>query len=235
MEAKEENVNEVKDVAEAPKKAVAVPTSFISKLFAKIKEEFLEVNAGMDLDFVYLGSWLVVNGKGQFVDSDDESINYGDEIEVVVAQGNQKFMVWGKEKTPEANTVLVAEDTKEKAVEMLNSLLEARPELEGYDEDSIQSKYLAYIIPVESLKEEVPKVYLLSMPSTAKIKYGKYAFDRLFKGGYKAIGIPAKTAVSKVITKIVTKEQKNNDNQKYTTFEFDAVGMFKPEDFGITE
>ena len=205
--------------------------SFVEKIFAEVKNEFLSVNAGMDLDFVYLGTWLVIDSKGRFVDADDETVVYGDEIEVVVAQGEQKFMVWGLDKTPESGKVLVGESTREKALEKLNEVLEASPDLTGYSEENIQSKYLAYVIPVETLAEEVPKIYLLSMPGTAKIKWGKYAFDGLFKGKYKAIGIPAKTAVNQVVTKIVTKEQINADKQKYTTMEFEAIKMFKIEDY----
>ena len=95
-------------------KAVAVANqSYISRMLEERRQGFMEANAGMDLDYVRMGEWLKLNKKGNFVEKDDESVSYGQTIDVVVGHGEQRWTLWGKDNTPEKGELITAEKTQE--------------------------------------------------------------------------------------------------------------------------
>jgi len=218
---------------EEPKAQLPTTQAYVSNLFEKIQTEFLEVNAGMDLDFVYMTTWLQIDAKGNFVEKNSDEVvkNYGDNLDVVIAKGEQKFSLWGKEKSPEDGQLIVAENTLEDAEAVFESWLELNPlAQERYSVSDIQSRYLAYIVPVESLTEEVPKIYTLGMAPTSKMAFGQWSFN-VFKGSYTAKGIKKNTGINNIVTKLKTVSKVNKQKENYIAIQFEAVEMFKPEKF----
>lgn len=209
--------------------------AYVTGLLTAIKEDFVKANEGLDLDFVYMGTWLVINKKGNFIEKDDETVSYGDKIDVVVGQGEKRYMLWGLQNSPEDGTLIVADKDKETAYHMLEAWLEENPSArERYSVSDIELRYLAYIVPVDSLgPDKFPKVYLMSFPPTVTISWGRYAM-KVYQGGYKHAGVPASTGVNRIVTRIVTNEKKK-DNLSWIGLDFEAVGMFNPKEYGITE
>lgn len=211
--------------------------AYIKQLLDGIKKDFMEQNAGLDMDFVYMGTWLVMNKKGNFVEKDDEAINYGDKIDVVIGQGEKRWSLWGMENSPEAGQLIVAHPEKEKAIELLTEWLEANPEAASrYSIEDLGLRYMAFVVPVNSLgkEDEMPKIYLMSFSPTNTLLWGRYAM-KVFNGGFaKTAGIKARTGANRVITRLETEERKGQSNSiSYIGLTYNAVGMFNPEDFGI--
>ena len=219
--------------AQSTEVATQATQAYVTALFKKMQDEFLAVNADLDMDFVYMTTWLSIDSKGNFVEKsgDDVIENYKDEIDVVIAKGEQKFSLWGHEDSPEDGQLIVAEDTREEAEEVFKEWLELNPQAaERYDVSHIQSRYIAYIVPVASLTDETPKIYTLGMAPTSKMAYGQWGFN-LFKGSYKAKGIPKGSGINQVVTKITTVSKTNKQKQNYIALQFDAVELFKPEKY----
>lgn len=212
------------------KKEETKAMAYVSNLFVELQKEFLEANAGLDLDFVYMTAWLSIDGKGNFVEKNGDTIvkQYKDVIDVVIAKGEQKFSLWGKEKSPEDGELIVAEDTREAAEEMFMQWAENNPEAaKRYDVNDIQSRYIAYVVPVETLKDD-PKIYTMGFAPTSKMSYGQWAF-KVFKGAFADKGIPKNTGINKIVTRIMTESRTNSQKQSYTSLSFEAVEMFNPE------
>lgn len=230
----EQNKNEVVTTQENKPAVQAGGSNYITAILEETKRGFVEANEGLDLDYVRMGDWLKLNKKGNYVEKDDEEVSYGDSIDVVVGAGEKRFMVWGKDNTPEKGELIVAEHDEETAREVLGQWLMENPDAaERYTVDDIALRYLAYVVPVSTLGgEDFPKIYLISFAPGDTIGWGRYAMS-IFKGKYKALGIPAKTGANKVVTRITSEERENSDKESYLGHDFQAVGMFKPEDYGI--
>lgn len=214
------------------KVAEAANNTFIVDILESIKQDFLSVNQGLDLDFVYIGDWLKISKKGDFIERDNEDMNYGDSIDVVIAQGEKRWTLFGEQDSPEDGQLLVAEQEQEDAEAALGEWLMSNPEAaERYSADDLELRYIAYIVPVESLGQEFPQVYLISFPKSTTIGFGKWTMQ-VFKGRYKDQGVPARTGINKIVTRMTTKEMKGN-NFEWIGIEFDAVGMFRPEEYNI--
>jgi hypothetical protein len=223
---KEEKVEKPKDVSTTGKNLPSnnqVP--YAVQLLTKMKEDFTAANAGLGLDYVYMGQWLVINKKGQFVERDNPDVKYGDRIEVVIGMGEERFTLWGKQGSKEQGTLIIAEKTRELAENKFMEIAHTLDDSANYAPEDIQSRYLASVIPVDTLEDEVPKIYLLSMPQTAKLAYGKWAFS-LFNGQFAKDGFPRGTSVPSVVTAITTIEKDTGDFS-YVTMEFEAVKKFE--------
>lgn len=211
-----------------------LPANQITNLVKEIQEEFLKANEGQDLDFVRMGSWLTITSKGQFVEKDDETINFGDVLDVVIGMGEQRFMLWGAKNSPEDGQMLVSATNQVEAEQTLMEFLETHPDaVERYTMDMIQSRHLIFVIPVSEFNPENPvetPIYLLALSPTAKIAYGHYTMA-VFRGKFKANNVPARTGIKDVVTRISTVEKTNADKEKYLTFEYEALGLFNPNDF----
>lgn len=234
VETKEESKNEV---AETKKNEVATTNkSYITAILEETKQGFLETNQGMDFDFVRMGDWLSVNKKGNFVEKEDEEVSYGDTIDVVIGYGEQRWSLWGHDDTPEEGQLIVAEKNQEDAIAALGEYFNLNPEAaERYTYDDIRLRYMASVIPVESLKpDDFPQIYLVSFSPTDTIIFGKWAM-RVYQGKYKKFGILARTAVSNIVTRLKTAERKSRSNaaQSWLGIDCEPVGIFKPEDYGI--
>jgi len=194
--------------------------SYAVRVIRKLKDEFMKANEGLGLDYVYMGQWLVVNKKGQFVERDNPTTNYGDKIRVVIGAGEERYTLWGKQDTAEMGQLLIAEPTeaaaRAKLDEIQNTLTAGK-----YHAEDIQSRYLATVIPEESINAEVPKLYLMSFSPTAKLAYGKWGLN-LFSGAYAAMGFPRGTSVPSVLVEISTIEKTGNSTT-YITLDFTAV------------
>jgi hypothetical protein len=214
----------------------APQVNYIMQILDESKREFVEVNVGMDLDYVRVGEWLKLNKKGNYVESGDENVSYGDKVDVVVGMGEQRYMLWGKDKSPEKGQLIVAEKTMDEAKEVLGGWLAENPEAaERYVEGDIALRYLAYIVPVETLSpDEPPRIYIFDFPPGDTIGWGKFA-KAIFDGKYKALGIPRKTPVNRVVIRFTSEERKNADNETYLGTKFEPVGLFNPADYGIAE
>lgn len=211
-------------------------TSYVAAILEQSQREFLEINEGMDLDYVRLADWLKLNKKGNYVDAADDTINYSDTIDVVVAQGEQRYMLWGADGSPESGQIVTAERTRDEAEAALGEFLAANPEAAArYSNDDIQLRYLCYLVPVATLEPgESPLVYVFDLPKGDTIGWGKYA-KAVFDGKYKQIGIPRRTAINNVVTRFTSEERKNNNNESYLGTKFEPVGVFNPADYGLAD
>lgn len=215
---------------------VAAPQNYITVLLENVKHQFLEANAGLGLDYVRMGEYLKINKKGNFVLRVNEEQSFGDTLDVVVGAGETRYMLWGKKDTPEDGQLICVEQTEEEAKEVLAAWLEQNPEAqERYALNDIQLRYLAYIVRVEDLgPDSIPEVYLLPLSPTDTLGFGSYA--RLVYKGDKNIGIPKGCGVNRVITRMTTEERKKEGGtETFLGIKFSAVGMFKPEEFGIQQ
>lgn len=211
-------------------------SNYVAVILEQTQREFLEANAGMDLDYVRMGDWLKLNKKGNYVEAADDTISYGESIDVVVAQGEQRYMLWGQDGSPEKGQIITAEKTREEAEAALDAWLMENPEAaQRYSHDDIDLRYLAYMVPVETLKpDETPLVYIFDFPKGDTIGWGKFA-KAVFDGKYKALGIPRKTAINRIVIRFTSEERKNTSNESYLGTKFEPVGLFNPADYGITE
>lgn len=210
-------------------------TAYITQLLNNTFEEFQKANDGLDLDFVYMGSWLLVDKKGDFVDKDDETIKYKDHIDVIIGKGEKRWSLWGLQNSPEDGQLIVACREKDDAVAQLNDWLQENPEAaERYSVEDLELRYMASVVPVDALAdaEGIPKIYIMSFAPTATIAYGKYAMN-VFRGAYKKLGIPARTGLTNVVTRLSTEEQKSRRDASvsWLAITFEAMGLFKPEDY----
>ena len=93
---------------------------------------------------------------------------------------------------------------------------------------------MASVVPVDALSEAdgIPKIYIMSFAPTATIAYGKYAMN-VFRGAYKKIGIPARTGLTSVVTRLSTEEQhsRTDASVSWLAIKFEAMGVFNPEDY----
>ncbi|MEN6565891.1 MAG: hypothetical protein ABFC57_06285 [Veillonellales bacterium] len=237
MSTKDKAVQKTEDqpVVKVESKVAPVTQSYVSAILEATKQKFLAVNAGMDLDFVNMGESLKLNKKGIFVLRSDETQTFGDTLDVVIAKGEIRYMLWGAEKTPEAGTLLVSEKTPEAGQEMLEKLFIEFPEYEErYNVADIKINYAACVVPINTITpDETPEVYILFFPQTGSYSFGHYAMG-VFKGD-KSKGIPKNTGVNAVITRVGNKEDQGKDNKSYLAYTFESIGMFNPEDFGIKQ
>ncbi|MEN2464953.1 hypothetical protein [Ornithinibacillus sp. JPR2-1] len=238
-----ENTEEVKqeevknEVATTQKNEVAATNkSYITAILEETKQGFLEANQGMDFDFVRMGDWLTVNKKGNFVEKEDEEVSFGDSIDVVIGYGEQRWSLWGADDTPEEGQLIVAEAKQEDAIEALAEYFKLNPDAqERYTYDDIRLRYMASVIPVDSLKpDDFPQIYLLSFSPTDTILFGKWAM-RVYQGKYKRVGIPPRTAVNNIVTRLKSVERKSRTNaaQSWLGIDCEPVGVFNPADYGI--
>lgn len=207
--------------------------AYITNILKGIMDSFIAANDGLDMDFVYMGSWLVIDKKGNFVEKDDDAIKYGDHIDVVVGQGEKRWSLWGAQNSPEDGQLIVACKEKPDAEAMLTAWLQENPEAESrYSVADLELRYMAFVVPVDTVNgEDMPKIYLMSFAPTATISWGKYAM-KVFQGGFKAAGIKAGTGVTSVVTRITTSEKKGKDPSiSWLGIDFEAMGLFNPEDY----
>ncbi|WP_332648828.1 hypothetical protein [Lysinibacillus sp. 54212] len=211
----------------------ATGSSYITMILEETKRGFIEANAGMDLDFVRMGDWLTIDSKGNFVEKDDDTVKYGDSIDVVVGYGEQRYSLWGHEGSPEEGQLIVAEPKRDDALAALGEYLAQNPEAaERYSEEDVKLRYMAYVVPVATLTpDDFPKIYLMSFSQTDSFGWGRYAMN-CFQGKYKNAGVPSRTAVNKVVTRLTTAERKQ-ESRKWIGIDFTPVGLFDPKDFGI--
>lgn len=229
----EEVKNEVAETKSQAPAVVATGSSYITAILEETKRGFVEANAGLDLDFVRMGDWLTIDSKGNFVEKDDETVKYGDSIDIVVGHGEQRYSLWGQEDSPEEGQLIVADPDRDQALAALGEWLAANPEAaERYDESDVKLRYMAYVVPVATLSaDDFPKIYLMSFSQTDSFGWGRYAMN-CFQGKYKATGVPARTAANKVVTRLTTAERKQ-DTRKWIGIDFTPVGIFDPADYGI--
>src|SRR5699024_10118391 len=142
--------------------------------------------------------------------------------------------------TPEEGELIVAERDQTEAFEAFNQYLELNPDAaERYSYDDIKLRYMAMVVPVDSLKDgEFPQIYNISLSPTDTIVFGRWAMSVYQgKGIAKQVGIPRGTGVNKIVTRLKTVERqsRSNKSQKWTGIDFEPVGMFNPEDYGIQQ
>ena len=212
--------------------------AYITGLLNSIKEDFIAANDGLDMDFVYIGTWLTVNKKGVFQEKDDDSIKYGDTIDVVVGQGEKRWSLWGLKDSPEDGQLIVACKEKADAEEQLQAWLNENPDAASrYSLNDLELRYMAFVVPVSTLSADgFPKIYLMSFPPSATIAWGKYAM-KIYQGNYKGQGIPPRTGVNRVVTRLTTEEQQSKTDKSisWLALQFEAIGLFNPADYGLEE
>lgn len=219
--------------------AVAVQNTqpaYITQLLNDLMADFMMANEGLDLDFVYMGTWLIFNKKGVFHEKDNPDVAYGDHIDVVIGQGEKRWSLWGLQDSPEDGQLIVSCKEKVDAEAALAVWLEANPDAATrYSMDDLELRYMGYVVPVSSLGkgDEMPKIYIMSFAPTNTIAFGKYA-QGLYMGNYKNMGVPQRTGANKVVTRITTVDKKGK-NTSWIGLEFQPVGMFNPADYGIQE
>jgi hypothetical protein len=221
--------------------STASGAAYITELLTKLQEEFLLANAGMQLDFVNMGTWLHLNKKGNFEELDNPAVCFGDTLDVVIGYGEQRWSIWGEKDTEDDGRMIVARTTKEDAQRDLDAFLAEFPDKHGfYNHDSIKLRYISYVVTIQHIKEaaangEFPKVYLLAFSPTDTFGFGKYARD-IFNGNdsSKAVGIPQRIGVNRVITRLYTVTKKGRrSSEEFNSIECQPMGLFNPADFGI--
>jgi hypothetical protein len=137
-------------------------------------------------------------------------------------------MLWGAKDSPEEGELLIAADTMDEAMaqyEMNSENWTGNPK-EPYTPQSIQSRYLAQVIPVDSIRSGSPQIYMISFAPTSKWAFGSWA-KSLFLGNI--AGFPQGTPVAAVVTRMKTVErQQKNSTNTYIAIDFEAVDFFKP-------
>jgi hypothetical protein len=217
--------------------AVAPGQAYVLKILAEKKANFEAANPGIELDYVRMGKWLVTNKKGQFVEKDTkgtpEEVNWGETIDVIIAQGEKLWSLWGKKDTDLDSVLIVAEKEQKDAVEAFREWAAANPKYaEDYSESDIALRFRYVHVPVASIKpDEYPEVYLSAFSPTATISFGQYARD-LFEKGDKAKGIPKGSGVSAVVTRLYTKELSNGNNE-WCGVLCEPMGLFNPAEYGL--
>ena len=211
------NVNVPVAVEPAPN-AVAKEGRFS---FAKMKADFLATNAGLGLDFVTLASWLYIDGKGCFYNKDSEEV-YGDKLNVVIGGGQERYTMWGKEGTAQAQTCVITADTREQAEIMFNKLAAEDDKFDAsqYTYEDIKEGYIAQLVTEKSMGSDMPEILVYAMPVTAKYNFKAFV-AKLFKGQYP--GFKKGTSATAVIIQMTTVSKKFGANKKYTTVEFSPV------------
>jgi hypothetical protein len=218
----------------------ATGAAYITELLETLKRDFLAANAGMQLDFVNMGTWLHLNKKGNFEELDNTAVCFGDTLDVVIGYGEQRWSICGEKDTEDDGRMIVARTTKEDAQRDLETFLLEYPEKSAiYNTDSIKLRYISYVVTIQHIKEaaangEFPKVYLLAFSPTDTFGFGKYA--RSVFDGFKELGIPQRTGVNRVITRLTTVTKKGRrSSEEFNSIECQPMGLFNPADFGITD
>lgn len=213
-----------------------VGANYVELAVRQVMQDFLAINEGLDLDFVRMGDYIRINKKGKFYDSADESNVFGDYIDVVIIQGEQRYTLWGNEDSPEKGQLIVSHRDEGTAKASLDEWLQANPDAQQrYSLDDLELRYIAWVVPVSTIgPDNPPQIYLLSLPTTATIAWGKYALN-IVQGRYKAIGVPARTSAKHVVTRVSTEDAKSRRDQSisYLAIKFECLGMFRPSDYGI--
>jgi hypothetical protein len=227
-------------IAKTQSTAVAPLNSsrYIAKMLEDLKQDFLAVNEGMDFDFVRLGTFLMISKLGKFVERDANKevvIDYSDSIDVVIAKGEKRWTVWGESESEEEGQLIVAEQDRAVAEEKLQEWLNEKPERQTrYNLESLELRYMAWIVPVSTITADgFPKIYTMSLPKTSTFGFGRYA-EGLYFGKAANAGVPARTAVNCVVTRMTTSEKSDKVNS-WIGIDFSAVGLFNPADYGIGE
>lgn len=236
--------------------------NYIAEVIQAKQEAFLEVNEGLDFDYVRMGQYLKINKKGNFVEARDENVSYGDMLDVVIAQGEIRWVLWGDDESPEKGQLIVSLPAKEEllpeeaqgltkvqqskkmaakaettARATLDSWLQTTAQtdptvLDRYSQDDLQLRYLAYLVPVQFLNPEESPKIYL-MNFAPGDTFGWGQYGMaIFDGKYKSVGVPANSSAKQVVTRLTTEERKK-DNQSWLGLNFSCLGMFNPKDYGI--
>jgi hypothetical protein len=220
--------------------AVKTKKSEIAQLMESIMLDFQEVNDGIDADFVNIASWLVMDKKGNFVVKETKDkpnpISYGDKIDVVVGVGEKRWQLWGLEGSPEDGKLITARKEYEEAAAELTAWLVENPEaLERYDVNMLELCYLLYIVPVSTLSpNKLPKLYIMPLSQTATKDWGNY-MKAVYMGHYEeTLGLPERTGVNKVVTRI-SSEEKSSDKFTWLGQVFQPIGAYNPADYGLDQ
>jgi len=211
---------------------------YITQILESTMTNFLAVNEGLELDYVRMGDWVKINRKGNFVLSSDETVSFGDSIDVVIGKGEQRYMVWGADKSPEKGELIVAERNREDAEAALTAWLDQNPEAkERYNLDNVKLRYLAYIVFAEDINaEDVPPIYLISYAPGDSYGWGTFTRN-VFNGHYKTTHkIPKGSGANTVITRLISEVRDvKGSTDSYVGIKFEPVGLFIPAEFGIQE
>lgn len=215
-------------------------SNYIVDILQNIKDDFIAVNEGMEFDYVNVGTWLSIDKKGNFVVRDQDKnvlTDFGDKLDVVIGKGEKRYMLWGDSESPEDGILIANKSTLDDATIQLEQFLEEHPEAkEHYNEDSIKLTYLSYLVPVFSLSanEDMPEIYLLAFSQTTTFSWGNFG-KNVYLGKFKNVGIPARTPVNRIVTRLITEEKtsKSNANNSWIGIKFEPIGMFNPDDYKV--
>lgn len=242
--------------------AVVSGANYIAEVIQAKQAAFLEVNEGLDFDYVRMGQYLKINKKGNFVESRDENVSYGDTLDVVIAQGEIRWVLWGDDESPEKGQLIVSLPAKEellpeeaegltkvqigkkmitKAEQTARATLDnwlattAQTDptvLDRYTQDDLQLRYLAYLVPVQFLNPEDSPKIYL-MNFAPGDTFGWGQYGMaIFDGKYKSVGVPAGSGAKHVVTRLTTEERKK-DSTSWLGLNFTCLGLFNPQDYGI--
>lgn len=231
------NLPAVQEKKNLPAIPVVTGANYAEVMVAQVMRDFLVINEGLDLDYVRFGDYIRIDKKGKFFDSADESNVFGDTMDVVIIQGEQRYTLWGHEKS-DYKGQLIASDRDESAARAAVDMWlmnEGERAQEHHSADDVELRYLAWVVPTTTIDPEAPpQVYLLSLPYTAAIGWGKYAMA-VTAGKFKAIGVPPRSTVKHVVTRLSTESvnSKRDASISYLAVKFACIGKFDPTEFGI--
>jgi hypothetical protein len=239
-----------------------VGANYIAEVIQAKQSAFLEVNEGLDFDYVRMGQYLKINKKGNFVESRDDTVSYGETLDVVVAQGETRWVLWGGEETAEEGQLIVSLPAKEELLPeesvgltkvQIGKRMVAKAEataratldnwlattaqtdpsvLDRYEQSDLQLRYLAYIVPVKFLNPEDSPKIYL-MNFAPGDTFGWGQYGMsIFDGKFKSIGVPANSSAKHVVTRFTTAER-SKDKTSWLGIDFTCLGLFNPADYGI--
>lgn len=237
-------------------------SNYIALVVQAKQEAFLEANEGLDLDYVRIGQYLKLDKKGNFIEARDKEVNYGDTLDVVVAQGEPRWVLWGKEDTPEdgklivqlpAKVELLPEDTVGLTKTQISKKMAAKAEedaratldswllttaqtdpgvVDRYSQEDLKLRYTAFVVPVKFLGTGEPLKIYL-MTFAPGDTYGWGNYAMsIFDGKYKNVGVPANSSAKQVVTRIVS-EPREDGSISWLGLNFTCLGLFNPKDYGI--
>lgn len=239
-----------------------VGANYIAEVIQAKQAAFLEVNEGLDFDYVRMGQYLKINKKGNFVEARDLEVSYGDTLDVVIAQGETRWVLWGGDETPEKGQLIVSLPAKEELLpeeaagltkvqqgkkmvakaeataratldNWLATTAQTDPSvLDRYSQEDLQLRYLAYIVPVKFLSPDDSPKIYL-MNFAPGDTFGWGQYGmQIFDGKYKGIGVPANSSAKHVVTRLTT-EERTKDTTSWLGLNFSCLGLFNPADYGI--
>lgn len=160
-------------------------------------EEFSVKNKQFEGLEVDLGTYLKTTKTGKFQSKENEKVIF-DQLNCVILGGRPQYNLWGKDGSPQEDTLLISVESHEEAINEFERL-SAEDSVFGqlYSVKDIQERYIITLV------NEDGNMYAINMSRGGKLDFGAYA---------KFLFNTHNCGANKVITKITTIEKTSGKN-----------------------